>query len=537
MERVGMRLAWLCAVLGGCHLGSAEVEVTCEDWAGGCADMDRDGFTGDADCDPSNGAINPSAADVSGDDIDQNCDGEDGIAGAGTVVDEDQDNDGYRSDEECDDGNGAINPSATDVQGDGIDQDCDGIDGVDGDGDGQAAWWSAGPDCDDGDAAIYAGADDPGGDGIDSDCDGDDGTIPGPGTFYGDLTLGSVGDLDWFCASYDRIVGTLTLAEGLEDLSGLGCLVDVSGSLTVASGAASLELPLLERVGGDLALSPTLSVLSLPSLVEVGGDLTGSAALSALSLPLLVEVGGAVYLLVSAPVLTFPALERAGRIGLYTSGTVEIALPALAEVADVVEISGDGDGAIDLSALVTVSYMYISNYYAAEFDLQLVSLEEASYISLYLPIGTLTLNRLASVDRMDVFSTISSGQINLPALTSIDYLRVNNVGVAAPTLTQTGQIYLDYGVDVASFAALTTVDSLSLDSTSLTHLNGFSALRTVTGDVYLYGNGSLVSVAGLEGLTSFNTFTFYYNYPITDTDLSDLMTLLGSTNYYIYGNG
>lgn len=512
-----MRLMVLGVLLAGCHLSSSEVEVTCEDWPGGCDDMDRDGYVGDEDCDPENGAINPAATDVIGDDIDQNCDGEDGIAGQGTVTDEDQDDDGYRSDEECDDGNGAINPEATDVAGDGIDQNCDGIDGVDGDGDGQAAWWSSGGDCDDGDAAIYAGAADPGGDGVDSDCDGDDGTPPGPGVFYGDLTLGSVEDVGWFCGSYDRIVGTLTLAEGVADVSGLSCLAEVSGSLRF--------------------MSPQVLAISLPQLVRVGGNLEVTGGLEAIDLPALVEVGGTLTLSTVAGAVGLPALERAGGVAIYGSGATDIALPALTDVTGSLILRNDADSTLDLSALVTVGSLQVTDYGAASVDLRLASLEEAGSVDLSMPVSTLTLNRLSAAGSIYVYSTLSGGQLNLPALTSLNYISISYAGVAAPVLTETDHISLNYGVDVASFAALDTVGTLDISSTELTHLNGFSALRTVTGEVYLYGNYSLVSVAGLEGLESFNYFTFYYNFPITDAELLDLIALLGATSYYIYGNG
>ncbi len=79
----------------------------------------------------------------------------------GTVLDvnTDGDNDGYTlNDGDCDDEQPAVNPSATDIVGDGIDQNCDGTDGFDADGDGHADIQSGGDDCDDTDGFTFPGA-------------------------------------------------------------------------------------------------------------------------------------------------------------------------------------------------------------------------------------------------------------------------------------------------------------------------------------------------------------------------------------------
>ena len=122
-------------------------------------DEDEDGFGTDEDCDDTDPTINPDATDYTGDNIDQDCDGQDepGICndtctfsgdgecddgGYGSTYDvcdfgtdctdcgprRDQDNDNYYDAYDCDDTDPAINPSALDFTGDGIDQDCDGQD-------------------------------------------------------------------------------------------------------------------------------------------------------------------------------------------------------------------------------------------------------------------------------------------------------------------------------------------------------------------------------------------------------------------------
>jgi hypothetical protein len=88
----------------------------------------------------------------------------------------DLDGDGYSiEDGDCNDGNPAVNPSASDVVGDSIDQNCDGIDGTDVDADGFASVASGGDDCDDFDAVInpdFGVVDIE--DYVDSNCDGED---------------------------------------------------------------------------------------------------------------------------------------------------------------------------------------------------------------------------------------------------------------------------------------------------------------------------------------------------------------------------
>ena len=69
----------------------------------------------------------------------------------------DIDGDGWsEEDGDCDDAVPTINPSATDIAGDGLDQNCDGTDGVDVDGDGVASNFSGGEDCDDLDPEVVA---------------------------------------------------------------------------------------------------------------------------------------------------------------------------------------------------------------------------------------------------------------------------------------------------------------------------------------------------------------------------------------------
>ncbi len=123
----------------------ASVTATCTQPAGSVADS--------TDCDDSNAAINPAAAEIC-DGIDNNCDGlvDNGASDVATWY-TDADGDGYgdpasatsacsapagaiADNTDCDDRNAAVNPAAVEIC-DGIDNNCDGsTDGAD-------SWWSA----------------------------------------------------------------------------------------------------------------------------------------------------------------------------------------------------------------------------------------------------------------------------------------------------------------------------------------------------------------------------------------------------------
>lgn len=165
------------------------------------------GYVSDnTDCDDSNGAVNPGAAEIC-DGIDNNCDGQIDEGLINTYY-ADADADGYgdpnnsttacsapsgyvADNTDCNDSNGAVNPGATEIC-DGIDNNCDGqIDEglintyyADSDADGYgdpnsstiacsapSGYVSDNTDCDDSDAAVNPGATEIC-DGIDNNCDG-----------------------------------------------------------------------------------------------------------------------------------------------------------------------------------------------------------------------------------------------------------------------------------------------------------------------------------------------------------------------------
>ncbi|PLX45411.1 MAG: hypothetical protein C0609_03130, partial [Deltaproteobacteria bacterium] len=174
-------------------------------------DNDNDGFDYPFDCNDANASVNPGAAEIIGDGIDNDCDG------ASTCY-RDMDHDGYRhyidtvdsrSDESCDTINGEAlssalidcddmdasqNPGQEEIIGDGKDNNCDGTSicyaDSDRDGDrqqsgtinstidescetvsGEALFWAP-VDCNDFDGSIFSGAIELRCDGVDNNCNG-----------------------------------------------------------------------------------------------------------------------------------------------------------------------------------------------------------------------------------------------------------------------------------------------------------------------------------------------------------------------------
>lgn len=176
-----------------------------------CDDVGEGGVSDPAtDCDDSDGAVYPGAAEIPGDGSDGDCNGEE-------LCFVDGDGDGHAETtgatsasidlscaatgladatapaDDCDDADATAYPTATELVADGVDNDCDGFEAcyldADGDGYGDAslvtivssdmACSDTGEasnadeiDCDDSDAAVNPEAEEVSGDGVDSDCDG-----------------------------------------------------------------------------------------------------------------------------------------------------------------------------------------------------------------------------------------------------------------------------------------------------------------------------------------------------------------------------
>ncbi len=188
-------------------------ETAGSDWY---ADTDNDGFGNAAssivscttpvgyvltsnDCDDTAVSINPSATEVCGNGVDEDCSGSDLNCGGGV----DADGDGFSSPIDCNDNNASIYPGATEICFDNQDNNCSGvvdegcISNVDADGDG----FVAGFDCNDANPAINPASAEFCND-LDDDCDGivDDSTGV---VFYQDADadlLGNINATFLFCS-------------------------------------------------------------------------------------------------------------------------------------------------------------------------------------------------------------------------------------------------------------------------------------------------------------------------------------------------
>ena len=163
-----------------------------------CTDADGDSYSveggacGAVDCDDSNAAVNPGAAEVCGDGIDNTCDGvvDEGCPTTPVCTDSDADTFALEGGEcgavDCDDTDAAVHPSAGEDCTDGIDNNCNGlVDALDpaaancpavctdADGDSYAVeGGECGPvDCNDADATVKPGAEEVCADSVDNDCD------------------------------------------------------------------------------------------------------------------------------------------------------------------------------------------------------------------------------------------------------------------------------------------------------------------------------------------------------------------------------
>jgi hypothetical protein len=122
-------------------------------------DNDGDGYTAPSDCDDADKSVNPGAAEVVNNDVDENCDGNKEF---------DRDLDGVQPPADCDDDNAGVNPGRQEILDNDVDENCDGTVGVNHDRDGDGSPRPA--DCDDSNPAVRPGSFDVPGNALDEDC-------------------------------------------------------------------------------------------------------------------------------------------------------------------------------------------------------------------------------------------------------------------------------------------------------------------------------------------------------------------------------
>jgi Ca2+-binding RTX toxin-like protein len=107
-----------------CGDGSDRATLDPVDVATNCElDADGDGFDNIVDCNDANPAINPAAAEIPDNAVDENCDRALGITPA--VVVPDRDGDTFNEQLDCNDANPAIHPGAREIPGNSVDENCD----------------------------------------------------------------------------------------------------------------------------------------------------------------------------------------------------------------------------------------------------------------------------------------------------------------------------------------------------------------------------------------------------------------------------
>jgi streptogramin lyase len=135
--------------------------MICTTWDADDDDLDQDGYGIANDCNDNDPAINPGAAEIPYNGIDENC--------SGMADDDDIDLDGHGLATDCNDNDPLINPGAAEIPYNGIDENCSGMaddDDVDLDGHGLAT------DCNDNDPLINPGGSEILNNGIDENCNG-----------------------------------------------------------------------------------------------------------------------------------------------------------------------------------------------------------------------------------------------------------------------------------------------------------------------------------------------------------------------------
>ena len=497
------------------------------------------------------------------------CNGADGSAscpsgyvwneGAQQCFSKDEDGDGWSDIYDCDDDNAAVHPGAGEVC-DGVDNDCNGLtDDEDGnvlgdttyyadqdqDGHGGSAlsvkacekpqgYTATATDCEDVDPRTYPGAPELCDD-LDNDCDGevDEGDACASfGDFYGDITITSPAGAASFCENYGgNVYGTVTLSGyGLEDLSEVGCIEAIYGSLVIDLRVATeVSMPNLALVDGDIEVTlyeQTTSV-SFTSLAEAGViTLSYGEALETLDLPALVSARG--LIVEDMPVLETLSLPSVTSLGLFYSQYNEslstIELPVLDSLEDLSLYYNPALTGLDLSSATTLGDLAIqSNYELVSLDLSGATSVGEVYLSNNDSIQSLDLDAATELGGLVLYSNDGLQTVTWAGIDSVegDVIFYDNDALTLPDHSNIVQVDGDWGLWYSNTSTLDDLGSLEallgdlyLVNNGLTSVD--LSLLTVLGGLYLYNED--LSAFDLSGLDAPLTGNFYvaYNYDLDD---------------------
>ncbi len=327
--------------------------------------------------------------------------------------------------------------------------------------------------------------------------------------------VGSQSEVDNFACS--EVTGLLFISDhgngDITDLTGLSILTTVGGDLAIQDAAALVSLTGLENltsVGGNVEIGDRLfggnpalvSLTGLEGLASIGGDLIvldNAALVSLTGLENLTSVGGNVKI-GDDPFAIDPLLSGGGNPAL-------VSLTGLSGLAVL-------DGSLTIKNNATLT--------------SLAGLENLVSIGLHFAINDNA--SLASMSGLESL-TFVDGQFSItdnPSLTSLAGLEnLSSVGAA-----NDGGLIISANPALASLtglAALTTVGGgLSVrDTESLVSLAGLENLTSV-GGLNLQSNDALVSLAGLDNLTDIRSLGVSGNQALTSLAGAENVTSLGN---------
>jgi hypothetical protein len=158
----------------------------------------------------------------------------------------------------------------------------------------------------------------------------------------------------------------------------------------------------------------------------------------------------------------------------------------------------------------------------------LAGLENLEYVGNQLRLANLP--NLTSLEGIQNVSTLYTVDILETGLTDLTYM---------PKGASLGGLHIQLNHALSSLTgleSLRTVSSLSIDYSSIVDLHGLEGLQTVSNGLSFAYNTQLVSLAGLDNLTSVGSFSFYANTQLAPCEISALEARLGMTCSWCHEN-